>query len=133
MICSGGIADGLGPIIKDDPKTFNQNFDPPWRNLLPRLGTPRGITCMGTWRTLHLLWILQTLGAIPEHGDVSPVESRTWALRSETRCSADWATAACFHSKDMHMLFLFSELSFFLYLFCCKEFYHETVTRILFW
>ena len=40
----------------------------------------RGIIWMGTWRTLHPLWISHTLGAISVHGSVSPGEPQTQAL-----------------------------------------------------
>ena len=53
---------------KDEPETCYRNFDPPWREWLPRFDTPRGIIWMGTWRTLHPRRILHAPGAISVHG-----------------------------------------------------------------
>ena len=68
------ITDGLGLILKDGPETCHHNFDLPRRGWLPCFGTPRGIICMGSWRTLHPRWILHAPGSISVHGGVSPDE-----------------------------------------------------------
>ena len=73
----------------DDPETCHRNFDPPRRVWVPRIGTLRGIICMGTWRTLHPRRILHALDAISAHGGFLPGEPRTWALWSEAENSTE--------------------------------------------
>ena len=68
--------------------------------MAPRFGTPRSTICMETWRTLHLRRILDALGAISVHGDFSPGEPRTRALRSGAEDSIDWETAALIKERD---------------------------------
>ena len=71
------IADSLGFIPEDDPKTCNHNFDPPWRGWLSRFGTPRDIIWMGTCRILHPRRILPAprLVLVDSSEDSVPVRS----------------------------------------------------------